>query len=67
MLKRISRMKHIEETLGAIGLVFILALGCLAFLLIRFLVSSAEDTLKPDAIVKPAITTFDFKDAILLQ
>jgi hypothetical protein len=63
MLKRISRMKNIEEVLGAIGLVFILALAGLAFVLINFLVFVAEDSLKPSATTKPAIVTFDFNNA----
>lgn len=46
MIKRIRKIKHPEEFFGAIGLAYFLILTGVAFILVRFIVTIATDSIR---------------------
>ncbi len=56
MLQKLYRIKKLEETLGIVGIIYLIILACITILLVRFLVGAIS--FKPARSPKPLPPAF---------
>ncbi len=63
MLKRIRKIKHLDEFLGFIGLAYLIILIGLSAIFVRFLVTAGTSSLRASDSSKAPLSQFNIEEA----